>query len=285
MLAIIFALVSAALNAASAVLQREVIGTPKMEQLFGRGLFRKILRNRKWFLGLGLQVVGFLFQAAAFYTGALVLVAPIMTSDLVFLLLLLSLRSHISPGRREWAAVAAICLGLSGLLVLMRPHSPAQFQFYTAHWLIAVGIIVLLMAASAVAVRRIRAQKWRAGLLAVSAGLSYALVAACVKLTGHAYDQGLLHIFTSWPVYALLVAGILSIIMQQNTYGAGPLAISQPAMEITELLGDVLLGIMIFGEIVHAGASAIAGEVLCGLVVAMGIILLGGSRRVYQTKM
>ena len=118
----------------------------------------------------------------------------------------------------------------------------------------------------------------------VAAGLSFALVAACTKLATEQWQHGFFTLFSHWQIYALIITGVLSIVMLQNAYGAGPLAVSQPAMEIIEPLVSVMMGVVLFGDSVNTSSSALVVECAAALMAGGGIWLMGSSERLYVFK-
>lgn len=281
---VIFSLLSSLFNAVSAVIQRKVAGSPSAKELFTRRFMRTLVTNKWWLIGALVQVIGFLFQAVALWQGSLILVAPLLTSDLVFLMLIMHFYFRIPTGKREWGAVAAICLGLSGLLFTAHPVE-GELPFSASPWPVVLGTIGGLLIIGAYLVRRLSSSRVRAGMIGIAAGLSFSLVSIFTKLSTHQLESGIPNLLTSWPLYALLFAGLLSFLFQQNTYGAGPLATSQPAMEITEPVASVAIGILLFGDMINTSPSTLAGELISSVVIIAGIVMITGSKRVYQSQL
>lgn len=281
-LVIVGALVASFLNAWSAVLQRRVAGKPDPKKLFGRDFITRLARNKFWLFGMGLQIAAFLVQALALKEGPLTVVEPLMTTDLVFLMLLLRWQFSVKPGLREWSAVAMLALGLSGLLVAANPHG-GTLETSPIGWGITSAAIAAFILVSVYIVRRARSGKFRAALAGTAAGFNFALTAAFTKLTVRGFDHGVAHVFASWPIYALAVSGSISIIMAQSAYGAGPLAASQPAIEISDPVISIIFGVMLFGDTLNHSFLAILVEIISTTVLAIGIILMTGSRRIYES--
>jgi len=277
---ILFALGAALLNALSSVMQRQVAGHPKPEELFRRHFITRLLLNKSWIFAFGLETLAFLFQAGALKNGSLVLVEPLLTVDLVFLLLILHFKYQMKSGRKEWLAVASICVGLSGLMLSANPQ-PGNRPFDAASWSIAVGLMLIIIGTAIFLVRRLKSSRWRAGVSGAAAALSFAMVAAFTKLTTIELHQGVLKTLVSWQLWSLFASGMLSIVMLQSTYGAGPLATSQPAMETTEPTISVLFGILLFGDVVNHQGLALAMEIAAGALVIIGIWMMGSSKRLY----
>jgi hypothetical protein len=94
--------------------------------------------------------------------------------------------------------------------------------------------------------------------------------------------SGIFNVVTGWELYALLASGAASVITLQSTYGAGPLAVSEPAMQIVDPLLSILIGIIIFGDVINFSPGAVVIEIICGIVIIAGIILLGSSKRIQK---
>jgi hypothetical protein len=81
-------------------------------------------------------------------------------------------------------------------------------------------------------------------------------------------------VFTSWPLYALLVVGVLSIVIKQLTYRAGPLRLSLPIITTIDPITGLLIGVALFDDRLRDGPLALSGEAIgLALVVAAAIML------------
>jgi hypothetical protein len=277
-------MLAALLNAVSIVIQRTVAGEPPRIELFRKDFIKRLIKSRLWLYGLVLQVTAFLLQAIALHSGSLILVEPLLTTDLIFIMLILHFRFRISAGPREWFAVGAICLGLSSLIYTANPQN-GKLKSNNLHWLLTSIIITLIVCGGVFVVRRIKTRQIRAAVSGLASGFNFALVAGFTKLTVDYMKFGFLREFASWPIYALIISGIASVIMMQSTYGSGPLVASQPAMEITEPIISILLGIILFGDSINTKPLAVALEFCSGMVATAGIIMLAGSRRVSRSNL
>jgi hypothetical protein len=274
--------VASFLNAVAAVLQRRAAGTPHPSRLFSRNLISEISRNEKWLKGMGIQVVASLITAVALYWGSLVLVEPLLTTDLVFLMLILHYRFRVGAGLREWGGVAAICGGLTSLLVAANPQSGDK-AFDWLGWTIAAGVVIIGILAAAAIMRRASLSSLRAAIGGVACGLNLSLSAGLIKLVYEQWENGLGAVFTSWQIYAFLLSALLSIIVIQSTFAAGPIAISQPSIEISTPLISVAMGVVLFGDDIRTTAAALALEICGAIIIAAGIILLGRSSRIQRS--
>jgi drug/metabolite transporter (DMT)-like permease len=280
-LAVIIALLASASNALSGVLERRATGTPPAGELFGRHFIKRLLKQKRWLLGEAFNLLGFLLQALALLFGSLTVVQALMMTNLLFLLLILYFHYHVPMRRREWSGGLAICVGLSVLLLVAHPTG-GQAVFEGRTWLITSSVVAAFIVASALFVRRIPQPAWRAAIAGTAAGANFALTAAFTKLVVDQMHSGIFNVVTGWELYALLASGAASVITLQSTYGAGPLAVSEPAMQIVDPLLSILIGIIIFGDVINFSPGAVVIEIICGIVIIAGIILLGSSKRIQK---
>jgi hypothetical protein len=275
-------MLAALMNAVSIVTQRRVAGEPPTAELFRKNFIKRLMKSRLWLYGMLLQIGAFLLQAVALHSASLILVEPLLTTDLIFIMLILHYQYNISAGAQEWFAVFAICLGLSGLMYFADPRN-GHLHSNNLHWLLTSIVISIIIGLGIYSVRRIKTRQFRAAVSGLASGFNFALVAGFTKLTVEYLKFGFFREFLSWPVYALIVSGICSVVMMQSTYGAGPLVASQPAMEIAEPIISVCIGIILFGDTINTKPVSLALEFLCGFIAAGGIYLLAGSRKVSRS--
>ena len=276
------AVVAAALNASSSVIQRLATRKPSAHRLFSREFAISIIQSRLFISGFMLQVAAFLAQAVALKNGPLIIVEPVLTCDLIFLLLIIHWKLGITIKLRDWLAVTAIILGLTGLFVALHPEG-GRLNYHAAPWIILVTVLGSIVIAIDFTVRRLNNETYRALLAGIGAAGSYALNAAFTKLSLSIYNQhGFFALMTNWPVYALIISGIISIYLMVNAYGSGPLAITQPIMEIFEPAIAVSIGVIIFGDSYNTSALALGTGLLCVLVLIAGIVSLASSPKIIQ---
>jgi drug/metabolite transporter (DMT)-like permease len=84
----------------------------------------------------------------------------------------------------------------------------------------------------------------------------------------HRLDHGLGGLFTSWQLYAMIVAGIGSVFLAQNALQAGPIVAAQPPITTCDPLASVGYGVLLFGEQLRGGYWIIAA--LTGTAIVLG---------------
>jgi drug/metabolite transporter (DMT)-like permease len=274
-LAIACALFAAASNAMASVLQRRVARDSPPDRTHGLGLIRRVIRRPRWLVGIGCLTAGFLLQATALSFGGLALVQPLLAAELPLTLVLAALVSRAALDRGGWIAVALVTAGLALLLASAAP-TPGKREPDGRTWLIAAAAAVAMICALTLAGAR-RRDGMRAGLLGVASGLGFALTAAFMTTVAKRFGSGPASVFETWQIYAMVAAGVCSLLLLQYALQSGSLAIAQPALTITDPVASVVLGVTLFGDRIRLGGWVAAEAVGIGLIV-LGTARLAASR-------
>jgi drug/metabolite transporter (DMT)-like permease len=283
------AVLAACANALSSVLQRKANKrVPQRENMSPRQIWT-LLHQPVWFGGILAITVGFLLQASALGTGDLAVVEPVLVLELPFTLILASRVFRQRLGPSGWLPAAAMTAGLAGLLYLLAPSAGGPPQLHWYGWLAGVGgnlalVGALVLVARRGSIRRARPEKpgqqgggpFRAALLAVAAGSTFGLTAALMKEVTRTFERGVGELFTDWPVYAMVAAGVLGMFLTQSALNAGQLIAAQPGLSLSDPLISVLWGVLAFHEQIRQGWY-IPGEVACAGVIVAGVVTLARS--------
>lgn len=251
---ILLAVLSAACNAGSTVLQRLAAGSAPPATAMHLSLFGYLLHRRIWLIGMAIMIASFLLQAAALQRGALAVVQPLLLAKLPITVLtaLLVFHGRLHVGGRDWFAVFAMWGGLALVLVVAMPTSTGHMPT-AAEWWITVALSVVGTALT-VAVAARHPGPARAALLGAASGVAFGLVAAFIKAATESLDSGVGTATSLWPFAATVCAGLVALVLQQNALQAGSLAASQPASMIVGTVTSVGLGILLFEEDVRVGS-------------------------------
>lgn len=142
MTAAILAVLTAACNALSSVLQRRAARTAPQSRVFKLALIGYLIRQPSWLGGIGALIAGFLLQAAALNFGALALVQPILVTELPFTMILVSWMFRVRLGRESWLAIGILTIGLAVFLVSADPGQSGTRSPTMDLWLITVVVTV-----------------------------------------------------------------------------------------------------------------------------------------------
>jgi drug/metabolite transporter (DMT)-like permease len=273
MIAILFAAVGSLCNASAAVVQRlaHVSAPPEVSTGWRKALY--LFRQPLWLLGLLFLVGTFAFTATALYFGQIALVQPVLVVELIFMLALRRFWLRDQIAGRTWGAAALTCLGLAGFLVIAHPQEGTGLPS-TSGWIrsvaIRLAIIVVLLALS-----RRGTPARRAAMLGSSAAIVWSIDAGFMKAaTALLSRDGWVHLFFHWPVYLLVVTGIVGTLLVQASLNVGPLMVSQAALLIVDPLSSILLGIELFREHVNRSPGAVSASVLSLILMGVGVVLM-----------
>ena len=229
-----------------------------------------LLRKPRWLLGIVCMVGGYLAVAWSIDHLELTLVEPLLTTYLVFALML---AVPISRQRLKVTEVvgAVILIGGVALVSVSRSITPIGLDFGSfSHWY-AAAIIAGIAAVSVVIGHRTSGQA-RATLTGLGAGLVFGIQDALTRqtLTGLEGNSWTV-LFSTWSAYALVGAGIVGIWLMQNAFSAAPLHASLPAIAAGEPLAGIALGILVFGDRVSItpGMLAIEAGGIAALIVGV----------------
>jgi drug/metabolite transporter (DMT)-like permease len=282
------AVLAACSNAVSSVLQRKANKrVPQSENMSLRQIWT-LLHQPVWFGGILAITAGFLLQATALGSGQLSVVEPVLVLELPFTLILASRVFRQRLGPRGWLPAAAMTAGLAGLLYFLAPSMGAPPRVHWYGWLAGAGGNLVLVGCLVLLARRgsfgnasgkgsgERGGSFRAAMLAVAAGSTFGLTAALMKAMTRTFADGLGHLFTDWPVYAMIAAGVLGMFLTQAAMNAGQLIAAQPGLTLSDPLISVLWGVLVFHEQVRQGWY-ILGEVFFAGVIVAGVVMLARS--------
>ena len=269
---ILFALLTSLTNALAVTLQH-IASTSEVEKSKGWTFVKYLLRHPLWLLGWLALCGSLIFQALALHFGPLSLVQPILVTELILALVLRQLWLHQSIRGITWLAAIITAAGLVIFLVVSAPRGgsflPTSSAWTTPSIVCVAGVALLVALAQRGSPAR------RAALFASATAVMWALEATFIKATTDTISAlGFGDVFTRWPVYALIVGGIVGLLCEQAALHVGPVSVSQTFIVIVDPIVSVALGIWLYRERLHHDAlhltvSAVAFAVMCTGIVAL----------------
>ena len=271
----VLALGAALANALTSVFQRKGIQTAPAGTTLRLSLITYALRRGIWLAGFALMIVSFLLQAVALHFGRLSEVQPILTTELVFLVIVLVAWFGFTMGRREWVGVVAVSAGLAGFLLFADPVegslSPPLWEWVVAGGACGAAIVIAVLLA-------LRGPRWwRAAMFGTAAAISFALTAACTKVVSGFAASDWTTLYRHWQTYALAFFGVLAVFLAQNAFHAGPIVASQSTLVLVDPLASILIGVGLFGDDLRTSGAWGPLEALSLLVMFAGAVLLAQS--------
>ncbi|MGP4003738.1 DMT family transporter [Streptomyces sp. 8N706] len=274
-LSIVLALLAAAGNAVASVLQRRAAADEKPGAEAPRfSWLLRLVRRPVWLWGAGVLGLSALCQAAALATGPLAVVQPVMTTELLFTLVVGSLVFRSRPDARTRWAFVAMAVGLAVFLGLASP-SGGRGTVPAGRWiLVAVTVSLVVLVLIAVALRLPSAP--RAAVLGTATAIGFSCTAGLMKDALGRLDDGPADLVTAWQTYTAIGVGLASFLLLQATLRAGTLVASQPALTLGDSLLSAVLGALLFDEHIALGIRALPEAVALALLV-LGSVQLARS--------
>jgi hypothetical protein len=275
LLAVTFALLSAATFAVSSSVQHQAAeGAPESARTLVE-LLGYLVRRPLWLIGQFLATCAFVLHASALHSGPIAVVQPIVVSGIVWAVPARAAMSRRMPSVTELRAVLITATGLAVFLVASDPTagSPAALGPGTITFAL-LGVAIAAVANTAAS--RVRQDPRRkAFLLGVVGGVLFGLVAGFMKLTLQEVGSGgLAALATSWPTYALVLAGTGGVLTNQRAYRTAGLSGSMPALNIVNGLISLTFGFTVFSEVPRHSPLFLAMEVLALGCMATGLWML-----------
>jgi drug/metabolite transporter (DMT)-like permease len=272
-LTILLSMLAAVVFGTGVALQQRAAVTVPRRYAGKPGLVLRLVRRPMWLLGVCGDVCGLALQAAALRRGSLVVVQPLLTTSLLFTLTLTAAWSHQPITRPEWGALVMILAGLALFLAAASPPDNPTPDADLRGWLLCVawvgGLAALALAAG------LRAEgTGRAAFFGVAAGMANAFMAVLVKAFAGTFGVGFPGILTTWPIYALIGAGIIALILIQTAYQAGHPTVAFPVITVVDPLVASLIGVTLFGERVMMGGVRAPLIALASLGIVTGLVTL-----------
>jgi drug/metabolite transporter (DMT)-like permease len=219
-------------------------------------LLVRVIGQWKFLAGIGLDLLGFGFQLAALQVLPLFVVQAALAASLAVTAVAARFLG-VLLGRREWAAVAVVCVGL-GLLGMSAESEGVPSAGSGLRWGL-VGAVVVLGAIGLSA--GLAPQRLRAPLLGLVSGLSFGVVAISGRIIPSLKPVDLL---TEVSTYTAIVAGASAMLFLASALQRGGVTTATAMLVVGETVFPAAVGILALGDRTRHGyvVPAAAGFVL-----------------------
>ena len=266
-------LVAALLLGVGFVLQQRAAEQAPSAHFLSPKLIGDLFRKRLWLAGIGVMIAGQVLAAWSIGNLELSIVEPLLTTNLLFALILAVPLSHQAVRVTEVAGALVLIAG-EGLLELARSAQPIGQSFGSfGHWPLAA--IIAFIAFGLVAAGRRGSGRYRAPLTGLAAGLVFGIQDALTRQTLEILKyHGISGLLQSWSAYCLVATGAVGVLLMQNAFNAGPLHRSLPTITAGEPVVGILLGIAVFGDRVSLTPGSLAMQVAGLFALVVGVVLV-----------
>jgi uncharacterized membrane protein len=271
----VLAVAAAFSNALTSILQRMGVEDAPDDATLKLRLLTHAIKRGVWLLGFLFLIASFLMQAVALHLGDMSQVQPILTTELLFLVLILATWFRFRIGLREWVGSLAAAGGLAGFLYFAEPGGGTAVP--TALSWIVTGSICAGAVAITVGLALRGPRWWRAAMFGAAGAIGFAFTASLIKSVGNIVAADWTQMFFHWQTYAMAAAGIFSLFLAQNAFHAGPIAASQTALVLVDPLASIAIGIALFEDNLRTTGAYGPLEAVSLLVMFVGAAYLAHS--------
>jgi drug/metabolite transporter (DMT)-like permease len=261
--------------AACGVLQQRAASKRSSSERLSLRLVRALVTDRTWLAGIASAGASYGFQAVALAFGPLVLVQPLVVSELLFAVPVSVRIRGLRLRPRDWGAVGAVVVGLAVGIVAADPQQGRPLHPISS-WAPALAAVAVLVGVCLLVTRFVDGPPMASAFAVAGActmGLQSALYAATIALI----KKEQLALFATWEPYALIIASLIGAFLIQNAFQSGPLAASTPVIDAILPLVAIGLGVGLFGEHIRTTFLGLAGASVGLVLVLAGIVALDTS--------
>lgn len=239
-------------------------------------LFRRLLRDRRWWTGSLVAGAGFGLQAAALGLGSVILVQALLVTSLLFALVISAGLNHRKITR--WQGIWAVLL-TAAVAVVVTVGDP---EAGTPRGSIKTWTVVALIMGPALILCVIGARLFPgavgAMLLGLMSGSLWGLFSVLTKGVVDQLDHGIPALLRTPEVYAWVVLAVAATAWEQSAFRAGPLTASLPAVTVAEPIVGSVLGVTVLGETLQTNDVALVALVLSVAVMVAATVALAHSQ-------
>jgi len=246
-------------------------------------LFKRLLRDRRWWSGSLVAAVGFALQAAALGLGSVLLVQALLVTSLLFALPINARASRRRVTRWEWLWAALLAAAVAVIVTVGNPtegHARAPLETWTAVLLVLGPVLVVC-----VLVANVVSGAASAVLLGFVSGALWGVFAVLTKGVVDRLDDGLWALSRAPELYVWALVAVAGTAYQQASFRAGSLTASLPTMTVAEPVVGSVLGIVVLGEALRPGEAgwltlvvAVAAMVVATAALARGAAVTASAK-------
>jgi drug/metabolite transporter (DMT)-like permease len=272
-LAVALTLVAAMLLGTGWVLQQHAAAQAPSAYFLRLRLIADLLHRPRWLLGLAVMISGQLLSAWSVGHLDLTLYEPLLATSLIFALALAVPLSHQRLRVTEMLGAVILAGGVAALSLSRSPGTPSASFGSFSDWPAAAGIAVI--AYCFIHAGHLRQGQARATLTGIGTGLVMGISDALTRRTVQILDaHSVARLLTAWPPYCLLAAALIGMWLMQNSFNAAPLHASLPGVTAAEPVSGILLGVVVFGDVIRISPGMLAVQAVGIAALVVGVIMV-----------
>jgi drug/metabolite transporter (DMT)-like permease len=248
----------------------QAAGTRSVEAGSGSGvdavLLLRAVRQWRYLVGVGLDVVGFALQVAALRLVPIYVVAAALAASIAVTGVVAAWVLSARLSSAEWTAVGVVCVSLVALALAAGPghfrHAPAGLG-----WAL-LGVVAAMFIGGATAGRL--PDRARALALGLGAGTGFGVVEVAVRLI-EAIDPTKRSFYTNPALYAVAAGGVAGFLLLTSALHRGSVTTAVAGMVVGETLAPAFVGVVWLGDTARDGLGWLViagfGIAVCGTLV------------------
>jgi drug/metabolite transporter (DMT)-like permease len=240
-----------------------------------------LFRSKWWTIGYGVAALAYVFHVGALSLTALSIVQAVLAGGLVLLAIVAERFFGFELGRRQWIGVILAASGLAFLAVTGEARSGQESTNYSLPAMLAFELaLVGVGTALVVSCRTGRVQRHQTGvMLAIAAGLIFAMTHIAVKAISGKVDAGIVQIVVNPFLAMALLGAVAGFFASARSLQIGP---AVPVIAVTSIASNasaIPAGILVFGDpLGHGVAHALVRSFAFLLVVAAAALIPAPTR-------
>jgi drug/metabolite transporter (DMT)-like permease len=270
---IAIALCAALLVGTGLVLQQQTAEQEPTKYFLHLKLIAELIRKPRWLAGIGVMTAGYILSAYTFDNLQLSVAEPLLATNLLWALVVAIPLAGVRPRKSEIIGAVLLASGVGALSASRAVGAGGDHIGSAAYWpaAAAIGFIALLLVRAGLR----RTGQRRATLTGLAAGLIFGISDALTRSTLLIVDRhGITAALTTWPTYSLAAAAILGLWLMESSFSAAPLHASLPGITAGEPVVGILLGVVVFGDVIRITPPLIALQAAGIVALIAGVILV-----------
>jgi drug/metabolite transporter (DMT)-like permease len=279
--AVVLILLASIFTATASVCQKKGVNDSQKSSTLATML--NSLKNPVWILGVICMIAGFPLQVVALRYGPVSLVQPLFSSELFFVFVILTLINRSNTKVKDAGYALLMSIGLGLFLFAANPkkgHGQTSLHVWLLAGALSFGISFFITAVVMIINKKsTRFSKFSTVIMGICTGTSWGFLSTVTKqFTNELNGFNLYEIFTNIFFYTLVVLGALTMFQLTKALSAGPLALSQPGLTLTDPTVATILGLLIFHESVSSAPINLFLESAGLVLVTVGVIGVSRSK-------
>ncbi|WP_432840142.1 DMT family transporter [Dactylosporangium sp. CA-092794] len=273
--AVLAALGSAAAFAVASVFEQRAAKRERTARPLDPRLVLRLMHQPIWLLAWIPEAAGTALQGVALHFGPLVLVEPLLVSNLFLAIPLAAALDRRRVDRSDFAVVTLGGAGLAAFLIAADPRTGLSEPSVTG-WL-GVGLWAGPILAACLVGGWCARDAPRGALLGIATGLLYGTGASLLKALTAQLSTDPLGVLSRGEVYALVIVGVGAVTLNQNAFQSGRIAVPLTAITIVDPAASVAIGVTAFHERLSTDGVRLAVQAAAVLAMAGAIAFASAS--------